>query len=228
MKQFILFAGLIGLLCVNLAQAEPSRLNVMLGISSTLTSVGANSDITSFGISTQKVKSDATGFEEPDADTQINLNFSPRIGFLPTSFLAVGMDVNLIASSFKEGGSDNTYSTSLLTIGPFIRAYIPSGPVCPFFEGGLGFGAIKTKNEYESEYSLIYDDDDYESNESIFSWSAGAGAAVMMGNKASLDVMMGYQSFTLKDPDDNPNNYRMVYGNFGVRVGLVVFIRPSL
>jgi hypothetical protein len=72
-----------------------------------------------------------------------------------------------------------------------------------------------------------YDPSDGEGNESksgITSFGGGLGVAIPMGEKVSFDLMAGYNSFTIKDKEDNPDDERIVLGTFGIKLGITIFL----
>ena len=70
-------------------------------------------------------------------------------------------------------------------------------------------------------------DFNYEDKESILSVVGGIGMAVPLGSKVTFDVMGGYNHLRIKDKKDNPDNYRRVYGTFGLKFGFIVFLGKS-
>jgi hypothetical protein len=217
MTKRIVLTVLFFVVSFGLLQAQMNQGNFMLGASSSLSLLSANSDIMGLGISTYKYKSDRSGFEEPDADRIISFNLSPKAGYLIADNIAVGIDLNVAVSTSKEGSSDDKFSTNMLAAGPFVRYYIPASTVFPFVEAGASFGRINMK--YDGGF---FDGEKTKTN--LLSFGGGAGIAAPLGESAMLDVMAVYNSVTTKDADNNDDNDRIVYANIGLRLGFTVFI----
>ncbi|MFO7613287.1 MAG: outer membrane beta-barrel protein [Bacteroidales bacterium] len=198
------------------AQTEKGKL--LVGVSSR-TSFGiynftpCTPDLMSVGFSTVKYKDDNGTDEGKDKFT--SLNISPRIGYFVVNNLALGLDLNL--SYLNVGDTESDYNTQITTFtaGPFVRYYIPTGKVKPFVEAGGAFG------------NLVYKWDGWEGEEekmkhSLTMFNGGVGLAVPIGSRASFDTMISYNSLTIKEKEDNPENSREIIGTFGIRFGLTV------
>lgn len=201
--------------------AQTNKGKFLLGVSSR-TRIGLfdlnNSapDVMSLGYSTFTSKSDASGYDEPESDKLISLNFLPKVGYFVIDNLAIGLDINLAFMNYKFGGSNNEWKTTLYAAGPFARYYFPVGKVYPFVEAGATIGSGIQKSSIDS------DTETYKS--SVFAYGGGAGLAIPLGDKVTFDFLAGYNSTTIKDKDDNPDNERTVSGTFGIKFGFLVFI----
>jgi len=220
MKKII---GLIMILCLAAlgglhAQTEKGKL--LLGVSSR-TSLGlfnlsgCSPDIMSVGFTTVKYKSDEYSDDEKEKYTSLNL--SPRIGYFLVKNLALGVDLNLAYMKVGTTASDETDKYTTFSAGPFARYYIPAGKVYPFVEAGAAFGSI-VYNFEGSEYG------DEKIKYGLTLFNGGAGIAVPIGNRASFDTMISYNSMTTKDKEDNPDNGRTIAGTFGIRFGFMIFL----
>lgn len=168
----------------------------------------------SIGFISAKEKSDADGFDEGDPSKSTSFNFIPRIGYFEADNFAVGLDVSYAFSKTKEEGYES--KQNLWSVGPFIRYYIPAGKVMPFIEaaGALGGLKLETSSSWGSGESKL----------GIFSIGGGAGIAVLLGERATFDVMAGYNSFTLKEKENNDDNERTVYGILGIKFGFSILL----
>lgn len=200
-----------------LLTAQTNQGNVLIGISSTLNLVGTESDLMNIGFSSIKYKSDANGFNEPDADKRTSFNMLPRIGYFVSDNFALGLGVNIGSISEADGWDNDKFSQTLLSIEPFVRYYIPTTKVLPFFEMNGSIGSIK--NKYKSDAS-----DDDELNYSVMSIGGGIGIAAPLGDKVTLDVMAGYNSLTVKKKEDNKDNDRTVIGTIGLKIGFTILL----
>ena len=162
-------------------------------------------------------KSDKSGTNEPTPTKTSSFNLSPKVGYFIQNNLAVGLDVSmsLSHSNQKSSGYNNTSNVILYSAGPFVRYYIPTGKVMPFFEFGATIGTVNNKDKYSGGTN------DYK--QSISTIGGGVGVAVPLGDRVSFDGMLEYRSITVKDINDNPNNDRTVMGTIGLKVGFTIF-----
>lgn len=219
MKKLPLLVLTLFFLSATMLKAQTNQMNILTGVSSTLSLYGTGADAMSFGISTIKDKSDADGFEESDPDKMTSFNFLPKIGVFVIDDLAIGLDLTFAYSSQVDGYDDDRYTRTLLGVGPFIKYYIPTGSVRPFIEMTSSFGVINNKFEYGegSDY-------DNEYKNSITSFGINGGMAIPIGSSASFDMSVGYNSLTVKPKEDNEDNERTVIGTLGLKFGFTVFI----
>lgn len=223
MKRKLILIAALGILPVLSLFAQTDKGKVLLGISSrySLLPLGEGlsyPDMMTLGYSTIKYKSDAAGEEESESTKFTCFNFTPKAGYFVIDHLALGLDVNIGMSSMKESydSYDHKSTGSLLSAGPFVRYYFPVEKVLPYIEAGASLGAAKST--YESDNG----DDEYKN--SVNSFMGGAGIAALLGDKVSLDFMVGYISMTMKDKEDNPDNERTIIGTLGLKFGVVVFL----
>ena len=172
------------------------------------------------GFSSIKNKSDADGFEESDPFKMTCINLLPKVGYFVVDNLALGLDVKISLSSEKYGGDNDKYSTRVFSAGPFVRYYIPTPKVLPFFEISGSFGAINYKNDYSDNTYW----EDTENKSSVMSFGGGIGLAAPLGEKVTFDIMAGYDSLTVKDKEDNDDNYRTVIGTLGLKIGFTILL----
>jgi len=194
----------------------------ILGVSSILSSVGTGSGIGSIGFSSSTQKSDAVGYTEQNPIKTGNINLLPKFGYFVIDNLAVGLDVSLTheTSSFKiidyEYNSTDTY----FCVGPFVRYYIPAGKILPYFEIGGGYGA---KNSW-SLYTTSSYSNTRTSSSGLFTMGGGAGIAIPIGDRVTFDALLGYNSLTVYEPQNNTDNQRIVKGTFGLKLGFLVLL----
>ncbi|MEN8137482.1 MAG: outer membrane beta-barrel protein [Bacteroidota bacterium] len=205
----------IGMGLLNAQTTQTNKGNVLIGVSSTLSIAGTGSDLMNIGFTSIKFKSDG---QDDDSDTEkmTNINLLPKAGYFVSDNLAMGLNFNLAFSSSKNGDGDYKYTQTLFSTGPFIRYYIPTSKVLPYFELNSSFGSLKDK--YEDDGGVE------ESKTGIMSFGGGVGIAAPLGDKVTLDFLAGYNSLTVKDKEDNEDNERMVIGTFGLKVGFTVML----
>ena len=208
----------------SISMGQPTKGQVLLGVSSNFSIPGIGSEITSSGsnlmtIGHTTLKSKSDSYDDSDPSKITSLNLLPKVGYFVIDNLAIGLDINLATTTSKSGGSDTKYTTSLLSAGPFVRYYIPSESVLPFLEAGGSFGTVTSKSDYNGNES--------KNKSSANTFWGGAGLAFPVGERVTIDLMAGYNSLTLKDKEDNPDNSRYVIGTLGIKLGAVVFLGSS-
>lgn len=173
-------------------------------------------DMMTLGFASIKVKSDDGG--SSDATRFFCFNLVPRAGYFVINNLEVGGDLQFASYSLKypDESTAEKESGTLISFGPVLRYYFPTGKVLPFVEASGTLGSVSSK--YESDLGKSK----YKS--SMNTLSLGAGITKSLSNKAALDFMLGYLSTSIKDKEDNPDNYRTVINSFGLKFGLVIFL----
>ena len=218
MKKITILA--ISLVAINfgLLKAQTNQGKVLLGVSSSLSLAGTGSDLMNLGYSTVKYKSDADGFEESDPDKMTSINLLPKVGYFVADNFAIGLDLNIALSSNKHGEDNYKSSQTLLSVGPFVRYYIPTSKVLPYFEISGSFGAINDK------YSDNSNGEDEEYKSSVMSIGGGIGLAAPLGERVTFDVLAGYNSLTVKNKEGNDDNDRTVIGTLGLKIGFTIML----
>jgi len=220
MKKITLFTVLMLIISIGLLNAQTNQGKVLLGVSSSLSLAGTGSDLMNLGYSSLKYKSDADGFEESNSDKMTSINLLPKVGYFVVDNFAIGLDLNIALSSTKDGEDDDKYSQTLLSVGPFVRYYIPTTKVLPYFEINGSFGAINNKYDYSDNTN--WEDEEYKS--SVMSIGGGIGLAAPLGERVMFDVLAGYNSLTVKDKEDNDDNDRTVIGTLGLKIGFTILL----
>jgi len=221
MKRVSLLTVCFVIISIGFLSAQTGKGKILTGLSSNI-SLGSGSDLMQLGYSSVKTKSDADGFEETDPATMLSFNLSPKIGYFVAENFAIGLDLNFGLLSTKDGEDEYEHKIiqSALSIGPFVRYYIPTEKVLPFFELGAAYGTGTTKFDYTDNTNL--EDDEYKS--SVMSLRGGVGLAAPLGEKVMFDVLAGYSSMTIKDIEDNPSNERTIMGTVGLKLGFTVLL----
>jgi hypothetical protein len=205
MKKTILLIAVFSFLFSILSEAQINRNKTLISVSS---------NILNLQYSSVKHKSDATGYIEPDPEKRTSFNLSPKVGFFVANNFAIGIDASIGLSIDNFGTDKNRYT--FLGAGPFIRYYIPTKKVLPFFEinGLVGSASYK----YESSTS------NYDDNYRQILIGVGTGMAIRIGDKVILDIMAGYTYDTEKATTNNSNNARTVMGTIGFNVGFEILL----
>lgn len=199
-KTSFLTIGLI-VISIGLINAQTNQGKYLLGLSS---------DIFSLGYTTSKTKSDANGSEE--ANKSFNVNLSPEIGYFIIDNLVIGLNLGVGSQTTKTGNDNDKYTFTSLSVGPFVRYYVPTSKVLPFFELGGSFGSMSTKFE------------DSKDKTGIIKYGGGIGLAAPLGERVMVDVLAGYHSVTYKDKEDNEDNERMIFGTLGLNIGFTILL----
>lgn len=218
MRKILLTAILCCIFCVPLLKAQTDQGKMLIGISTNLSVYGSSTDIMSMGYSSSKIKSDASGYDEPDPDKTLNFNTVPRVGFFPVDNVAVGLDFGIYYTKTRlEGDADVWSSDRIFSVGPFVRYYVPMEEmVIPFFEVAGAYGLGKERREAPG-YK-------YEMKGRLINFQVGVGAAIPLGDNVTFDAMAGYMYSNGKETKSNPDNYREVIGTLGIKLGFVVFL----
>lgn len=216
MKRIALLMIALGVLNLSRTEAQTQQGKIMVGVSSALSLTGTGSNLMSFGYSTTKYKSNASGYTSPPSDKVTSFNLLPRIGYFALENLAIGLDVNFIYSKSEYAGyysNNQTVTSTLFGAGPFVRYYIPVGKVLPFLEGDGVFGGVSSKMNNNSA-----------NKSSFLALSGGVGIAASLGDKVTFDAMVGYNSLVVKATQNNPDNEREVTGTIGLKLGFTVYL----
>ncbi|MBN2613081.1 MAG: outer membrane beta-barrel protein [Bacteroidales bacterium] len=174
MKKLILPLIISFLMCYTNSNAQTATGKVLVGVSSSFATNGGTSSLMSFGFSTSKYKDD--NGDIGGSDNMINLNLQPKIGYFVNDNLVLGLDLSLL---YSKSSSDlviaEVESTStVFSIGPFVRYYIPMGNIAPYAEAFSGFGSFTSK--YDPTVGSTK-----EEKANIVSLGGGLGIAVSLG-----------------------------------------------
>lgn len=217
MKILSLLVSFFFIFNLTLLNAQTKQGKILVGVSSTLSLAGTGSDLMTLGYTNTKYKSDADGFKESDPDKTLSLNLLPKVGYFVIDNLAIGLDISLGLSNETDGSNNDKSSRKMITAGPFLRYYIPTNKVMPFFELTSSFGSLKSKYEPDNDVKEEY-------KSSIMSLGAGLGMAIPLGDKVTFDVLAGYNSLTVKEKKDNTDNDRTVLGTIGLKFGFIILL----
>ncbi|HPT21123.1 MAG TPA: outer membrane beta-barrel protein [Bacteroidales bacterium] len=219
MKKGLFLVSILCFVSISVLNAQFSKGNFLLGVSSSSNIYnlyssysGGSSNLMHLGFSTMKSKSDNG---DGDSEKIRTFNISPRSGYFVADNLAVGLDLNVSFMSY--GSGDDKETTTVLGFGPFARYYKPLDKCAPFVELGGSVGSLR--NKYTS-----YLDNEETDKEAIWSYTVGLGLSVPLGEMIKFDMMAGYSSTTIKDKEDNPNNYREVLGTLGFKLGFLLYL----
>lgn len=199
-KTSFLTIGLI-VISIGFLNAQTNKGKLLLGLSS---------DIFNLGYSSSMLKSDATDSEQENKS--FNVNFQSKIGYFFIDNFVIGLDLSTGLQTGKTGDDNDKYTFTSSHVGPFVRYYIPTSKVLPFFELGGSIGSMNTKFE------------DGKDKTGIIKYGGGIGLAVPIGERVMADVLAGYHSTTFKDMEDNENNERRIIGTLGVNVGFTILL----
>ncbi len=143
-----------------------------------------------------------------------NVNLSPTIGIFVVKGLAVGLLFNVSYSVDKfEGTNSETYKSTDLTAEPFIRYYLNTKKIKPYFQinGGGGISNSKTGSSSTDKSSILL-------------IGASTGIGIFLNDNISLDLGIGYSSEIYKATTNNPDNERDIYNNLGISIGIITVL----
>ncbi|MBX2840959.1 MAG: outer membrane beta-barrel protein [Flammeovirgaceae bacterium] len=174
------------------------------------------------GFTKSKFKDDDGIIDNSSERKSFKFNISPKIGFFISNNFALGLLSNYrhSKSRFKSGygGGISTSTYGNYNIGPFLRYYIPTKRVLPFFEIGSSIGKSYEKYRSRSPY------EETEGKSSEFIISAGIGMAVPLGEKVNFDILLGYKKQATKLKENNDNNIRLVAHTIGLDLGFTILL----
>lgn len=218
MKKIITVIIIFTLVCPAGLKAQSTKQGtVLLGLGTTHNLImGSGSDLASIGFGKVNFTSSDPNSDETVKTTTITL--IPKVGYFVVDNLVIGANFTMALSSMKgeDEQEDWKYQQTYFLAGPFARCYIPCKKVLPFIEAGASFGSFKDKYEENG------DSDDSKSGYS--SIGGGIGIAIPLGKKATFDILLGYNSLTEKDSDDNGDDDKIVVGTFGVKFGFIILL----
>jgi hypothetical protein len=220
MKKVTLFTVILCAISFGVLNAQTNQGKVLIGVSSTLSLAGAGSELMNLGYSSMTEKSDADDFVESEPFKMTSINLLPKAGYFVIENLALGLDAKISMSMEKEAGDSDKSSTRVFSVGPFARYYIPTSKVLPFFEISGSIGAINYKYDYADNSN--WEDTEYKSG--VISFGGGIGLAAPLGEKVTIDILAGYDSITVKDKEDNDDNYRSAIGTLGLKIGFTILL----
>ena len=212
----------VGLIAISIGflNAQTNQGKFIVGVSSTNSFLSSGPDILKLGYTTTKSKSDADGFEESEPDKSFSINFLPKVGYFVIDNLAIGLELYVGLSSQKFGEDKDKSSYTYLGVGPFVRYYIPTSKVLPFFELSGSFGMINNKIDFsDNTYQ-----EDYDYKLSVMGFGGGIGLAAPLGERVTFDVLAGYYTSTYKQKEDNEDNDRTVLGFLGLKLGFTILL----
>ncbi len=210
MKKIIVLITILLLTSLSQVYSQIPKGRFLVGVSSAAgltNSAGIGSELFRIGVSTVEVDG------EESADTKMtNINIMPKVGYFVVDNLVVGIDGCLFSAVYKS--EESKYSYTGTAIGPFARYYLSKGNIIPVVEAGGIFGTLKSRSK--SDY---YDEESTDNFNSL--WGA-AGISVRIGNKASLDLLAGYNRFTVKYDSDDYGSDNESTGTLGLKAGFTI------
>lgn len=172
---------IIALLFCSILNAQTEQGKIIVGMSTTLSSIGTGPEMFGVGFSINKTK---VGSEEADPIKNIGINIVPQVGYFIIDNLAVGIDANYSYSSMEIKNLEESQTKNFGGIGCFGRYYTFNSKIHPFIEidTGLGKASIKHKTP------------DISSNDKSFFYNIGigAGVAIPIGGKVTFNLIAGY------------------------------------
>ncbi|OFY48933.1 MAG: hypothetical protein A2W85_14810 [Bacteroidetes bacterium GWF2_41_31] len=212
---------IISVLYYSTAYSQLSKGNFLIGMSTTLSSIGTGPEMFGTGYST--INSKIGGKTEGQTKT-FGLNLVPKVGYFVLDNVAVGLDINLSYSSMKINNSRESQTTFFGGLGAFGRYYIPVSKVYSFFELNAGMGQASSKYKSPGSNPYYYYADS-ESKSNFYNFGTGVGLAVPLGKKIIIDFIAGYDYVR---EVSNKTYYGQKVGtaihSFGFEMGIMVML----
>ena len=216
MKNLTLLTGLIFTLLSTTMIAQAKKGNFLTGISSSLNVFSTQGTSGTLGVTSIRYKSDNVNFEEPAAEKTSGVNFSPFVGYFPISNLAIGLNLGYSSSKNEEEMDELSIQTVYFGGGPVIRYYKRLDEVLVFFEVNGAYG------QYNTSFQVLGEDENVVVNAK--SYGGGMGLAIPLGEIVTFDILARYNSLTLTETEDNPDNIRALANYYGLDLGFTVFL----
>jgi outer membrane protein len=147
-----------------------------------------------------------------------SFNINPSIGYFVGDGIAIGLNVGYgFARDYQD---DVSFNTSLLSVVPFIRYYLPGqSKVRPFvgLSGTYNLVGIKLTSNNDTEREST----------DLFGWGAEVGAAFFINDKISLDLFLDYNRDWTTEEDEFffvRTRTRTINNRFGLGVGFTFFL----
>ncbi len=213
-ESLVLVCLLISAVCINLS-AQTSKGSFLIGGITYIEQIGSGASSMNIGYTTIKSKDDS-GDEDEHKDKEFSFNFTPKVGYFVIDNLVLGVDFTIASSFSKTTNTEFKNNATFFGVGPFARYYIPTKKVLPFAEAMYSVGSRRSKS--------IWEDGENTYKYGIQLYSVGIGVAIPLGEKASFDTFVGYQSTLYKAKQENENNNRTIIGTIGLKLGFTIFV----
>ncbi len=176
------------LINIGLINAQAGQGKILLGASSELGAPLRGSDFINFGYSSSRDKGDEPGFAETLPSKVMTISILPKVGYFVADNLALGLDLNYTLTTRRSGDDLNSRSSQrIINAGHFVRYYIPTTKVLPFFEVNSSFGRALDKWGNVNNGSLTIN---------LASFGGGIGVAIPLTDRFAFDVLAAYSSVT--------------------------------
>jgi outer membrane protein len=214
MKKVIILISVLCFFCLSVIEAQINKGRLQIGVSTSFSYINYGSDLMNLGFTTITSKSNNYGGALRFAGKVFTLNLLPKVGYFVIDNFALGLNTCIASSS--ENQVTVKHITTSLGLGPFARYYIPGSKVMPFFEINSLFGFINIKDKYQSYSTSV--------KTGMMSIGGGVGIAVKLVDKVTFDMMIGYNSMSLKVFESNDLDEKTVEGTIGIKLGFIVFL----
>lgn len=214
MKKNIILLVVISLLYTTAVFSQTERGNIIVGLSTHLNLSEYNSGFGVMGYSEIEAttRDPYTNREVSSITDQFGLSVNPKVGYFVEDNFALGLSINSIYSK-SEGENDYEEKISIIAAGPFLRYYLMSGKIMPYFEIEGTFGKWKDNRE-GGMYSEPVED-----KTSIYSFGGGLGLAFLLGERLSFDMQLAYNRMVMKDNENAGDNNRIIFDTVGLNLG---------
>ena len=153
--------------------------------------------------------------ETYDKYSMNTISLSPSFGYFIMDDLAVGLASTISLNTYKDEDGDKSNQTTYMVIPTAIYYFNVEGNVKPLVQAGVGFGGGSYKYIPKSG-----NDSKSSSFGPVFNF--GTGAAYFVNDNISINFGLSYTIANFTDSDDN--KYKTKQGNFGVNIGIAVYL----
>ncbi|MBC2845198.1 outer membrane beta-barrel protein [Winogradskyella flava] len=163
-----------------------------------------------------------TAEQDLDAGNTLNITLGAGGGYFIIDNLLVGVELPVSFSRFKDDDIDFERKITSFIASPFVRYYFNGSNIRPFVQANIGFGSSKTTIE---DNSVSPNPDPVfqasESKSTVFQYSVNGGIAIIINDKVSVDLGVGY-SQTNSEPEDSDLKFKN--STIGFLAGFNIFI----
>lgn len=188
--------------------AQTEQGTVLVGTSTNL--VGTNFSLAQGVNNNAGISFGSTKFKSDDFESEsegiTTFNLAPKVGFFVADNALLALDLSF--AYLKEENDDDALTS--INAGPFFRYYFSAGNFYPFVQAQFGIGQISFGDGANNKTNLM-------------NYGAAAGGAFFVGDKVSIDLLLGFNHQQAKEKE-NDNNARSIANVFGFAVGVSVFL----
>ncbi|MCG8699238.1 MAG: outer membrane beta-barrel protein [Bacteroidales bacterium] len=162
---------------------------------------------------------------DDDPDNSVSgtyFSLAPKAGYFILDGLAVGVKMTLATSNRSWDNYDS--KSNDFDFGPFVNYYFGQGNIIPFAGVDFGMGGSKEKTTLEQITGNVTTKVTTENKYRDFYYNLNGGLAIMLGEKASIDIGLRIGGAREKQTNDNTNNEKTNSFNANFFGGVSVYL----